>query len=315
MKIASKALHATFMYSTEHRFLLDAGEGVATQLGDAVYSMTKIFLSHGHIDHIAGLPTLIHVRNRQKDANKLCIYYPARTPEIQNWRNVIGPVNNVEWIGVEPGSEIAISATLTMRAFETRHLRPAAGCKSLGYLLVETRTRRKAEYQGLSDQECSALVKQGKMNGVKITISEPFKKSLFAYTGDTGPLSEATLRSLGEPETLIHDSTFLMPVDRENANTHSTLKEAIDAARVAGAKRLIGIHVSPRQPYLARWERIIAGLPSGVRLIAPTGIVEEFDIACGSHIQPPLVLLNKKYLPPQPATFSTFCTNSPLRNS
>jgi ribonuclease Z len=323
MKIASTALHATFLYSHEHRFLLDAGEGVIRELGDSVCGLTNIFLTHDHIDHVAGLPTLLSVRNRQKDASKLNIYFPVGSPDIQNWRKVIGRSSNVEWIGVEPGTEIAISSSLTMRAFETRHLKAAAGCKSLGYLLIERRTRLKPEYQGLSDKERSELVKQAKKaTGMRPLLSEPFERSLLAYTGDTAPLPEATLRALGEPEVLFHDTTFLHFGDRGNEETHSTLKEAIDSARIAGAKRLVGIHLSKRySPNAAVWDRINAGLPGGVRLISPGITYDDFDTNSGSCLTPiqsqrtVYSLQVNPILPTQSNIFSAFMQDTPLRNS
>ena len=76
--IYSKALYSTWVYYSPDRILFDAGEAASSILGNKAFAIRRVFLSHGHADHIAGLVGLVNIRNnamgdREKE---LTIYYP-----------------------------------------------------------------------------------------------------------------------------------------------------------------------------------------------------------------------------------------------
>ena len=53
------------------RLLLDVGEGVSEWLGNRIFAIENIFISHDHLDHIAGLPSLLgHRRSARGDKAK-----------------------------------------------------------------------------------------------------------------------------------------------------------------------------------------------------------------------------------------------------
>ena len=55
------AFSSWFLY-TPARALLDAGEGIASRLGNRVYLPEVVFLTHAHYDHIAGLTGFLLAR-------------------------------------------------------------------------------------------------------------------------------------------------------------------------------------------------------------------------------------------------------------
>ncbi|WP_121526993.1 MBL fold metallo-hydrolase, partial [Mesotoga sp. HF07.pep.5.2.highcov] len=70
-QIFSKALYSTWILYRPERILFDVGEGISTILGNSVYAIKDIFLTHGHVDHISGLWGLINTRNTAMgDRNK-----------------------------------------------------------------------------------------------------------------------------------------------------------------------------------------------------------------------------------------------------
>lgn len=276
LRVASSGLFSTWLCSTEHGFLLDAGEGAATAMRGQVQGIRSVFLTHAHTDHISGLPTLLNIRRRQEAGEPIRIFFPANTPKIARLREFLGDLPRTEWIGMRAGAEIDVSPKLFFRSFDTDHIPADAGYGSLGYTLYERRTRRKPEFEGLPPDQMRDRAEAARGRGETFEPSEPYNKALFTYTGDTGPLPETTLRALDRPNVLFHDVTYLADADRESAG-HSTLAEAQEAARIAGAGSLVGVHLSTR--YLKGWNELMpAHVTPGVTLIRPTGSWQEVDI-------------------------------------
>ncbi len=244
--IYSKGLYATWLYYAPDRLAFDAGEGLSCALGNKSFAIERVFLSHGHADHISGLIGLVNIRNSAMgDTEKpLYIYYPKDNWRVLELMAYIARTNSkldyeLAWIPLEAGDRVKVFEGQNDRyveAFRTKHTR---GEKSLGYNVIEVRKRLKDEYQGLSEPEIRQLVKE--LGREELMTSYPQK--LFSYGGDSAPLEPDLVR---ETEILCHEATFLKEEDRENL-THSTLEEAIGVACQAGVKReLFVFHISSR---------------------------------------------------------------------
>ena len=74
----SKALYSTWIYYSADRILFDAGEGASSILGNKAFAIRRIFLSHGHADHISGLIGLVNIMNNAigYKEKQMAIYYP-----------------------------------------------------------------------------------------------------------------------------------------------------------------------------------------------------------------------------------------------
>jgi ribonuclease Z len=221
------------------RALLDAGEGIASRLGNEVFVPEVILLTHAHADHVLGLTGFLMARttamgNREKP---LTIYYPrAAEPDFQAVRaRVSAAAGNLSyplaWQGVEPGERISLRHW-TVQPFATRHSVP-----SCGYRFLEGRRRLKAEFRDRSGPEIVAL----KAGGLPIT--EDYEHVALAFTGDTGPGLDPDL--FRDADVLIHEATFLDPEDREGTY-HATAEEAFDLAVRANVKTLVLYHISQR---------------------------------------------------------------------
>jgi ribonuclease Z len=244
--IYSKALYSSWVYYSPDRIAFDAGEGLSTMLGNKVFAIERVFLSHGHADHITGLIGLINIRNSgMGDTEKpLTVYYPEG-----NWRvtELIGYIQKtnrrlkypLEWVPLEAGARITLFSGQCPRyieAFPTVHSKNEI---SLGYTIVEQRKRLKAAYRDLTQEQIMALVRQGKRE----EISETYEKRLFSYGGDSVALNPDTV--LGT-DILCHDCTFLTEEEREDYK-HATLSEALEVAlRAQVQEALIALHISSR---------------------------------------------------------------------
>lgn len=240
----SKGLYATWLYYSPDRLLFDCGEGASCYLGNKCFAIQRIFLSHGHTDHIAGLLSLINIRNSgMGDTTKsLTIYYPAGNAQVGLLKTYLEQSQRrlqyeLRWHPLEPGDRIPVFSgqmARTVAAFPTRHSKDP----SLGYNILEERKRLKPDFRQRPQQELRELVKD-----TDVQINEPFEQKIFTFGGDSVPLDPAHIEGT---EVLCHDATFLVDEDRQEFK-HATLKEAVQVALAAGVKReLLLLHISSR---------------------------------------------------------------------
>jgi len=273
----SKALYSTWVYYSADRILFDAGEGASSILGNKAFAIRRVFLSHGHADHIAGLVGLINIRNNAMgDKEKeLSVYYPKDNFFVTEMMRFISRTNRrlnyeLEWVPVEPGDRIEVLGGQLPRyveAFPTTHVHNEV---SLGYNVVEVRHRLKPSLSGATQEEIVARIKaEGRQ-----AVSETYDQKLFSYGGDSVAIKPAYI---ADTEILCHDCTFLDEEDRKEYK-HATLAEAIRTAQDARVKKeLICFHISSR--YKSKLKQIekaggtVAGLPFEVTLIPPGRII------------------------------------------
>ncbi len=244
--IYSKALYSSWVYYSPDRLAFDAGEGISTILGNKVFAIEKIFLSHGHADHITGLIGLINIRNSgMGDTEKpLTIYYPQ-----DNWRvleliSYIKKTNRrlkyrLEWVPLKIGDRIEVFSGQCSRYVEAFKAVHSENEVSLGYNIIEHRKRLKPEYRDLPQEEILKLVQAGKRE----EISETYLKKLVSYGGDSIALDP---RDVEGTDILLHDCTFLTEEEREDYK-HATLSEALEVAlRAQVQEAFIALHISSR---------------------------------------------------------------------
>ena len=241
----SKAMYSSWYYYMPANILLDAGEGIGTMLGNFVFGIEKIFLSHGHYDHVGGLPGLLLARNMAmgEKSKPVDIYYPENDyfmKVIMDYTKKLGENFQFEisWKSVKPGDTLSLKKggrKWEIQAFSTKHLRNGL---TLGYKLIETRSRLKSEYSGFESVKIAEIVKE---KG-KTAIMEEYKKNLWAYSGDSIAVD---WKDINEVEVLLHDGTFLDSDDRK-VMSHATIEEAVTVAKLAGAGCLILVHISSR---------------------------------------------------------------------
>jgi ribonuclease Z len=268
----SKALYSSWLYYNADRILFDAGEGASAVLGNKAFAIRRVFLSHGHADHIAGLVGLVNIRNnamgdREKE---LTIYYPKGNYLISEMIGFLERTNrrlsyDLEWVPLAPGDRVELLEGQLPRyveVFPTVHVHNEP---SLGYTIVETRHRLRSELSGASQDTITELAKTRGRDAV----TEIYDQRLFSYGGDSVAIKPDLIRGT---EVLCHDATFLDEQDRKEYK-HATLSEAVGTAREAGVtKRLIAFHISSR--YRSRLKELslstrFEGLDFEVVLVPP----------------------------------------------
>lgn len=243
----SRALFSTWLYHRRFNILFDAGEGVSTLLLNRVFGIRRIFLSHGHADHIAGLINLVNIRNlgAGDQTTELIIYYPKNNTLIELVKNYLSQTQSelsfaLSWKPIEAEEQIFLDSRrgkTYLKSFRTQHSHKQL---SLGYNIYESRRRLRPEFQGRPQQEINdAIWKIGKEK-----VAENFEQIIFSYGGDSRPIKP----SLVEKSLLLcHECTYLNTADDErNFQQHSILGEVLETAKAADVKTLLLFHLSLR---------------------------------------------------------------------
>ncbi len=237
--------------------LFDCGEGTQRQMMrfGTGFSLSDIFFTHMHADHILGLPGLLRTMGLQGREEPMNLYCARGEQMIVDAAVHLGvervpfPVRIHE---VEPGEPVERDG-FDLIPFPTRH-----GRHSLGWALVEhERLGRfdpvRARELGVPEGPLFGRLHHGEaveVDGRTITPDQvvgparPGRRVV--YTGDTRP-TDVTVAHARDADLLIHEATFAEEeADRARETEHSTASEAARVAREAGARRLVLTHISPR---------------------------------------------------------------------
>jgi len=208
-----------------------------------VISINNVLLTHGHMDHAAGLAYYLSHRN-------FC-GQPAGTvlaPE-----NLIGPIRQIidAWgrldgnqvpanlVGVKPGDEYQIKPNLFTRVFPTEHSRG-----SVGYTVIERRKKIKPEYARLTGPQIVELKKQG------IEIDYPLEIPIVTYLGDTRFVDFSQLKYIAASKILIAECTFYETehIARAEAGRHMHINEFAILIEKMRNEHIIITHTTQRTP-------------------------------------------------------------------
>jgi ribonuclease Z len=210
---------------------------------DQVISINNVLLTHGHMDHAAGIAYYLSHRNfcGQTPGTILApqnLLSPIRKV-IDAWTRLDGSQIPANLIGVKPGDEHQIKPNLFTRVFPTKHSKG-----SVGYSVIEKRKKIKPEYAALTSPQIVELKKQG------IEIDYPIEIPIVTYLGDTQYVDFSQLKYVVESKILIAECTFyeIEHSGRAEAGRHMHINEFAELVEKLQNEHIIITHITQRTP-------------------------------------------------------------------
>ncbi len=232
--------------------LFDCGEGTQRQMiiaGLSLMKISKIFVTHFHADHFAGIFSLTQSMNLLGRKNRLDIYGPEGIKEIG--KHLKGLIGELEYV-----LEFKEAGKVEEEGYIIKKARASHGMPAYAYSFEEKKKpeflEKKAKELGVFGLDRKRL-QQGKnvrVSGKTIhpcdVLGEVKKGKKIVYSGDTVPL-RSIAKLAKDADLLIHEATFADDKCKEAKEyRHSTARQAAEIAKEAGAKRLVLTHISPR---------------------------------------------------------------------
>ena len=284
---AKRGLSAQIVKHDEYRFLVDCGEGTQRQIlqsGIGFKNLTRILLTHGHLDHILGLGGLMSTFLRWEAIEELDIYGGRSTLDrVQTLLYDVvlrgnTPPMPLRMNEIKPGTFFDAD-DFTITAFSVSHRGPDC----LGYVF-EGKARRpflneKATELGVPfGPERRELVAGNEItlpDGKRITPDDvlgPLQKGVkLVIVGDTGK-TENLVEVCKDADALVIESTYLdEETEMAKQFNHLTARQGADLAIKAGVKKLILTHISRRY----REKDVIKEVQA---LFPNTSVARDFDM-------------------------------------
>jgi ribonuclease Z len=208
-----------------------------------VIPINNILLTHGHMDHAAGIAYYLSHRN-------FCGQSPGTILAPQN---LLGPIREVidacsrldgnkipaNLVGVKAGDEYQIKPNLFTRIFPTKHSKG-----SVGYSVIEKRKKIKPEYANLTGPQIVELKKQG------VEIDYPLEIPIVTYLGDTQFVDFSQLKYIVESKILIAECTFYQTEHTERAEVgrHMHISEFAELIGKLQNEYIVVTHATQRTP-------------------------------------------------------------------
>lgn len=210
---------------------------------DQIISINHVLLTHGHMDHAAGIAYYLSQRNFCGQSAGT-ILAPQNLlglirEIIDAWSQLDGNPIPANLVGVKAGDEYQIKPNLVARVFPTKHTKG-----SVGYSVIEKRKKLKTEYLNLTGPQIVELKKQG------VEIDNPLEIPIVTYLGDTQYVDFSQLEYIVNSKILIAECTFYEDEHtvRAEAGKHMHIDEFAGLLNNLNNEHTIITHTTQRTP-------------------------------------------------------------------
>ncbi len=209
-------------------------------------------ISHGHMDHVAGLAYYISQRHFQglKPPTILVPYEIADAVDdmLLSWRRIERQQTPYDLIEMRPGQMYRVRKDFGIRAVRTHH-----GGPSLGYAALQIRHKLKDEYRDLDGEAIRKLKEAG------TEIQYVREVPVVTYLGDTGPGPVWKDPDVVESQILLTECTFYEDDHLRTAKAGRHLHAADFAGYLPrlNCEAIVVLHVS-RRTGISRAKRLLS---------------------------------------------------------
>lgn len=245
---------AGFSLAGEETVIILPELNVAFDVGRApreLISIDYVCLTHGHMDHSAGLAYYFSQRNFQ-GLPPGCVIAPHRlVPAIQDllqvYGRIEGHVSPGRIVGVDEDEDVSIRRDLVVRPFRVRH---AGG--ALGFSVIEVRKKLRPDLAELSGQQIIDLKKRGESVEYRLEIPR------VAFCGDSAVGDYLSHPHVRDAEVLIVECTFFEGdhLDRANLGQHTHVNDLPELMQRVNSKHVVISHITRRTPMAEAKRRI-----------------------------------------------------------
>lgn len=217
-------LTSLFVRAGELGILLDAGEGVYYALrrcGFDVEDVDWVLVTHGHGDHVLGLPTLALYAKRAGRVLKVAGPLGVDVRKLLEAAGIPHYADALSFKLVEPSSQPSL-------VFEEKGVRV---------------------YAGAADHGVPAVAYRVEAGGLAV-----------AYSGDTRPC-ESVVRLARGCKLLIHEASISFDGERAHEHGHSTAVDAVEVAKAAGVDYLMPVHFYVEPVVIPAGVRVVVPVP------------------------------------------------------
>ncbi len=237
---------AGFSMAGEETVIVLPEMNVAFDVGRApreLISIDWVCLSHGHMDHSAGLAYYFSQRNFQGLPPGCVLVHHRLVSPIQDlmqaYSRIEGHLSPARIIGVDEDEDVTIRRDLVVRPFRVRHAGP-----SLGFSVIEVRKKLRPELAELSGLQIAELKKKGENVEYRLEIPR------VAFCADSAVGNYLDHPHVRDAEVLIVECTFFEGdhLDRANLGQHTHVNDLPALYERVKSPHVVISHVTRRTP-------------------------------------------------------------------